>query len=179
MSWNQFKRGEWMLVAGVDLGGTAVNYTLLNDREEFLIDGMCEHPSRSTEGPAVCLKQIADGLKMAVEKAGVSLADVAVVGLDTPGPASATGVLSAKGSTNFVHADWASFDMCGNLSRVLGKPVVYLNDANAAAVWGHFALFGTSTGTTSISCIVGTGHGGGIIMYGYWIKARKGFGRGT
>src|ERR1700731_2991975 len=51
MSWNQFKRGEWMLVAGVDLGGTAVNYTLLNDREEFLIDGMWEHPSRSTAGP--------------------------------------------------------------------------------------------------------------------------------
>ena len=113
-----------MLVAGVDLGGTAVNYTLLNDREEFLIEGLCEHPARSTEGPAICLKQIADGLKVAVDKAGCSLADVAVVGLDTPGPASATGVLSAKGSTNFVHADWASFDMCGNLSQVLEKPVV-------------------------------------------------------
>ena len=140
-----------MLVAGVDLGGTAVNYTLLNDREEFLIEGLCEHPARSTEGPAICLKQIADGLNMAAEKAGVSLADIAVVGLDTPGPASATGVLSAKGSTNFVHSDWASFDMCGNLSQVLGKPVVYLNDANAAALWGHFALFGSSSGTTSIS----------------------------
>ncbi len=165
-----------MLVAGVDLGGTAVNYTLLNDREEFLIQGLCEHPARSTEGPAICLKQIADGLNLAVEKAGVSLADIAVVGLDTPGPASATGVLSAKGSTNFVHPDWASFDMCGNLSRVLGKPVVYLNDANAAALWGHFALFGSSSGTTSISCVVGTGHGGGIIMDGNVIKGRKGFG---
>jgi glucokinase len=165
-----------MLVAGVDLGGTAVNYTLLNDREEFLIVGMCEHPARSTEGPAICLQQIADGLKMAVQRAGVSLAEVAVVGLDTPGPASATGVLSAKGSTNFVHSDWASFDMCGNLAQVLGKPVVYLNDANAAAVWGHFALFGTTSGNTSISCIVGTGLGGGIIMDGSVIKGRKGFG---
>ncbi len=165
-----------MLVAGVDLGGTAVNYTLLNDREEFLIEGMCEHPARSTEGPAICLQQIADGLKVAVQKAGVSLADVAVVGLDTPGPASATGVLSAKGSTNFVHADWAGFDMCGNLAKVLRKPAVYLNDANAAALWGHFALFGTGAGTTSISCIVGTGHGGGIIMDGVVIKGRKGFG---
>ena len=42
-----------MLVAGVDLGGTAVNYTLLNDREEFLIEGLCEYPARSTEGPAI------------------------------------------------------------------------------------------------------------------------------
>ena len=89
-----------MLVAGVDLGGTAVNYTLLNDREEFLIEGLCEYPARSTEGPAICLKQIADGLKVAVEKAGVALADVAVVGLATPGPASATGVLgSGKAGT--------------------------------------------------------------------------------
>ncbi|MDR3774896.1 MAG: ROK family protein [Terracidiphilus sp.] len=165
-----------MLVAGVDLGGTAVNYTLLNDREEFLIEGMCEYPARSTEGPAICLGQIAEGLKVAVQRAGVSLADVAVVGLDTPGPASATGVLSARGSTNFVHADWAGFDICGNLAKVLGKPAVYLNDANAAALWGHFALFGTGAGTTSISCIVGTGHGGGIIMDGVVIKGRKGFG---
>ncbi len=165
-----------MLVAGVDLGGTAVNYTLLNDREEFLIEGLCEHPARSTEGPEVCLRQIAEGLEAAANKAGVSLADVAVVGLDTPGPASATGVLSAKGSTNFVHGDWAGFDMCGNLSKILGKPVVYLNDANAAAVWGHFALFGSSDQTTSISCVVGTGHGGGIIMNGGVIKGRKGYG---
>lgn len=165
-----------MLVAGVDLGGTAVNYTLLNDREEFLIEGLCEYPARSTEGPVICLQQIADGLKTAVERARVSLDDIAVVGLDTPGPASAAGVLSARGSTNFVHADWASFDMCGNLSGLLGKPTVYVNDANAAAIWGHFALFGTRPGTTSVSCIVGTGHGGGIIMDGAVIKGRKGFG---
>ena len=113
---------------------------------------------------------------MAVQRAAVSLADLAVVGLDTPGPASATGVLSAKGSTNFVHSDWANFDMRANLAQVLGKPVAYLNDANAAAVWGHFALFGTTSGKTSISCIVGTGLGGGIIMDGSVIKGRKGFG---
>jgi glucokinase len=119
-----------MLVAGVDLGGTAVNYTLLNDQEQFLIEGLCEYPARSTEGPDICLKQIADGLKIAVDKAGVSLADVAVVGLDTPGPASATGVLSAKGSTNFVHGDWASYDMCGAINfspyaSCSGQPVPY------------------------------------------------------
>ena len=114
-----------MLVAGVDLGGTAVNYTLLNDKEEFLIQGLCEHPARSNEGPQICLQQIADGLKIAVEKAGVSLADVAVVGLGAPGPASATGVMSASGSTNFEHPGWASFDVCGGLSKVLSaKPVL-------------------------------------------------------
>ena len=165
-----------MLVAGVDLGGTAVNYTLLNNEEKFLIDGLCEHPARSTEGPKICLRQIADGLKIAVEKAGVKLDEVAVVGLDTPGPASATGKLSAKGSTNFVHADWCNFDMRGGLEQILGKPVVYLNDANAAALWGHFTLFGFDHKTTSISCIIGTGHGGGIVMNGQVVIGRVGFG---
>ena len=59
------------VVAGVDLGGTAVNYTLLDQQERFLIDGLCEHPALSKQGPEVCLQQIADGLKIAVERAGV------------------------------------------------------------------------------------------------------------
>ncbi len=51
------------VVAGVDLGGTAVNYTLVNNREQFLIEGLCEHPALSKQGPEVCLQQIEDGLK--------------------------------------------------------------------------------------------------------------------
>lgn len=164
------------VVAGVDLGGTAVNYTLIDAEERFLIEGLCEHPARSKEGPAICLQQIADGLQIAVDKAGVRLEDVAVVGLDTPGPASATGVLSAKGSTNFVHPDWSNFDLRGGLEAKLGKPVTYLNDGNAGALWGHFALFGASSGKTSISAIVGTGLGGGVIIEDMVLKGRKGFG---
>src|ERR1700687_1952162 len=94
------------VVAGVDLGGTAINYTLVNGKEQFLIEGLFEYPARSKEGPAICLQQIEDGLKKAVERAGIVLADVVAVGLDTPGPASADGVLSAEGSTNFVHPGW-------------------------------------------------------------------------
>ncbi len=164
------------VVAGVDLGGTAVNYTLITEDEKFLIEGLCEHPARSKEGPAICLQQIADGLEIAASKAGVSLDDIAVAGLDTPGPASAAGVLSAKGSTNFVHADWAGFDIRAGLSARLGKPVTYLNDGNAGALWGHFALFGASSGKTSISAIVGTGLGGGVIIEDMVVKGRKGFG---
>ena len=143
-----------LLVAGVDLVALLLTTRFSMTKKNSLTAGLCEHPARSTEGPAICLQQIADGLKIAVEKAGVSLSDVAVVGLDTPGPASATGVLSTHGSTNFVHPDWASFDIRGNLSKLLGKPTVYLNDANAAALWGHFALFGSSSKTTSISNII-------------------------
>src|SRR5579872_4404192 len=97
------------VVAGVDLGGTAINYTIVDAQEQFLIQSLCEHPALSTQGPEVCLRQIEDGLKVASAKAGVRLEDIVAVGLDTPGPASALGVLSARGSTNFVHPDWAGF----------------------------------------------------------------------
>ena len=164
------------IVAGVDLGGTAINYTLVDRNEKFLVEGLCEHPALSRQGPEVCLQQIADGLKVAVDLAGVDLAQIVAIGLDTPGPASAAGQLSARGSTNFVHADWAGFDIREGLARKLGMPVSYLNDANAAALWGHYAIFGASSKETSISIVIGTGNGGGIILEGNVVKGKNGFG---
>lgn len=164
------------VVAGVDLGGTAVNYTLVDQQERFLIEGLCEHPALAKQGPDICLQQIADGLAIATKKAGVSLSDVVAVGLDTPGPASAAGQFSARGSTNFVHREWASYDIREGLAKKLGKPVSYLNDANAAAIWGHYAIFGANSQETSISIVIGTGNGGGIILNGEVVKGKNGFG---
>ncbi|MGI8671423.1 MAG: ROK family protein [Luteitalea sp.] len=163
------------IIAGIDLGGTAINYTLLDLEGRFLIEGLCEHPARSVEGPDICLQQIADGLAVAVAQAGHTLGEVRAVGLDTPGPASAAGVLSARGSTNFVHPGWASFDLPGGLSARLGLPVCYLNDGNAGALWGHFSIFGRRL-ATSISALVGTGLGGGVIVDGRVVTGRAGFG---
>ena len=164
------------IIAGIDLGGTAINFTFLDEQEHFLLEGLCEHPARAAEGPAVCLQQIEDGLKNAAAKADISYGDIAVVGLDTPGPATAAGVLSARGSTNFVHPQWNGYDIRGGLEAILGKPVTYLNDGNAAALWGHFAIFGSENRATSISAVIGTGLGGGVIADGNVLKGRRGFG---
>ena len=164
------------VVAGVDLGGTAINYTLVNSQEQFLIECLFEYPSLAKQGPGVCLRQIEDGLRNAAEKANVLVSDIVAVGLDTPGPASAAGLLSAKGSTNFVHPNWAGFDIREALAKRLGKPVTYLNDGNAGALWGHFTIFGANSRETSISVVIGTGLGGGIIIDGNVVKGRMGFG---
>ena len=164
------------IVAGIDLGGTAINYTLLDaDTGEFLVAGLAEHPARVQDGPAVCIKQIVDGLNLAATAHGITASDVVAAGLDTPGPASAAGVLSAKGSTNFSHRDWAGFDLRGGLQEQLGIPVTYLNDGNAAALWGHMALFGTGP-ASSVSAIIGTGLGGGLVIDGRVVEGRNGFG---
>jgi predicted NBD/HSP70 family sugar kinase len=164
------------IVAGIDLGGTAVNYTFLDERGNFLIEGLCEHPARSVEGPDVCLTQIAEGLTVAANRAGVPLANLVAIGLDTPGPASASGVLSRRGSTNFIHPEWSGYDIRAGLERRLGLPVTYLNDGNAAALWGHVSLFGPENLATSVSAIVGTGLGGGVITGGEIVVGRNGFG---
>jgi predicted NBD/HSP70 family sugar kinase len=165
------------IVAGIDLGGTAVNFTLLDSgRQQFLVEGLCEYPALVREGPDVCLQQIADGLDVAARRAGTPLGGIVAVGLDTPGPASAEGVLSARGSTNFAHPAWAGFDLRGQLERKLQRPVVYLNDGNAAALWGHTALFGSDGRASSISVIIGTGTGGGIVVDGRLVTGRHGFG---
>jgi glucokinase len=51
-----------------------------------------------------------------------------------------------------------------------------LNDANAAALWGHYAIFGENSRETSISIVIGTGNGGGIILDGNVVKGKNGFG---
>jgi glucokinase len=164
------------IVAGIDLGGTAVNFTLLDGSQgQFLIDGLCECPALVSEGPDSCLRQISTGLEDAARRAGVALGDIVAVGLDTPGPASAEGVLSARGSTNFAHPGWSGFDLRGRLADRLQRPVVYLNDGNAAALWGHTALFGSDPRATTISVIIGTGTGGGIVVAGRVLSGRNGF----
>jgi predicted NBD/HSP70 family sugar kinase len=70
---------------------------------------------------------------------------------------------------------WAGFDLPGNLAIRLKRPVSYLNDGNAGALWGHFSIFGRRT-ATSISAIVGTGLGGGVIVDGRVVTGRAGFG---
>ncbi len=164
------------VVAGIDLGGTAINYTFLDERGQFLIQGLCEHPARSVEGPGVCIGQIADGLAVAAAKANLAKDKLVAVGLDTPGPASGRGVLSRRGSTNFVHPSWAGYDIRAGLEERLGLPVTYLNDGNAAALWGHVSIFGSENDATSVSAIIGTGLGGGVVTGGRVVTGRNGFG---
>jgi len=100
---------------------------------------------------------------------------VRAVGLDTPGPASATGVISSKGSTNFSQAAWHGFDVRGALERRIGLPVFYQNDANAAALYAHHRHFGDAAmSTSSVSAIVGTGLGGGVVVGGKVVSGAAG-----
>jgi glucokinase len=163
------------VVVGIDNGGTSNNATILDASRGFLVDRLVETPSLVTEGPELAIDAMARALDNVLELTGIPPEAVRGVGLDTPGPASADGVISSKGATNFSQPEWRGFDVRGALEIRLGLPVVYNNDANAAALYAHHVRFGAAAaGHSSISAIVGTGLGGGVIEGGRVIKGAAG-----
>jgi predicted NBD/HSP70 family sugar kinase len=163
------------VVVGLDNGGNANNATVLDVSGRFLVDRMVEIPSLVQQGPEVAVQALVDALDGVLVVTGTDRDAVAAVGLDTPGPASATGVISSKGATNFSQEAWRGFDIRGALEERLGVPVIYNNDGNAAALYAHYKFFGTKAVTSSsVSAIVGTGLGGGVIHSGHVVKGAAG-----
>jgi glucokinase len=166
--------GGWVVV-GIDNGGTSNNATILDASGRFVVDRLVETPSRVTEGPEVAVEAMAEALDNILALTGTSPSAVRGVGLDTPGPASADGVISSKGATNFAQPAWRGFDVSGALEARLGLPVLYNNDANAAALYAHHIRYGVeAAGHSSISAIVGTGLGGGVIESGRVVRGAAG-----
>jgi glucokinase len=165
---------QWVVV-GLDNGGTANNATVLDSAGRFLVDRMLEMPSRVREGPDAAIEALADSFDDVLKVTGIPRAAVRMVGLDTPGPASADGVLSSTGAANFGHPGWRGFDIRSGLAAKLDLPVVYLNDGNAAALYAHQVRFGADAGRrSSIAAIVGTGLGGGLIEAGQVVRGTAG-----
>jgi glucokinase len=166
--------GPW-LVVGLDNGGTTNNATVLDQSGKFLVDRLVETPSLVREGPEVAVEALVASFEQVLEVVGAVPSSVRAVGLDSPGPASADGVISSRGSTNFSHPGWRGFDFRGALEDRLGLPVVYNNDANAAALYAHHVRYGAEAAEhSSISAIVGTGLGGGVVEAGQVVKGAAG-----
>ncbi len=156
----------WVVV-GLDNGATSNNVTVLDSSGQFLVESLLESPSRVEDGPDVAVGALVEALDEVLRRTGVARQSVRAVGLDTPGPASADGVISSKGATNFSQPAWRGFGFRAALERRLGIPVIYNNDGNAAALYAHHVYFGVEAGQrSSVSAIVGTGLGGGVIEAG-------------
>jgi glucokinase len=166
---------RWVVV-GLDNGGTTNNATVLDCDGRFLVDEMAECPSCVRDGPDKAIEALERSLDLALELTGIPRAMVRAVGLDTPGPVSADGVISASGATNFANPAWCGFDVRAALESRLGIRVLYNNDANAAALYAHHAYFGAEQAPvrSSVSVIVGTGLGGGVVEGGQVVRGAAG-----
>lgn len=163
------------VVIGIDIGGTKTNATAMTLHGEFLVDRMIEVPSRVREGTAAAIEAVATVAQLVLLKVDVARSAVVGIGLDSPGPASADGVISSRGATNFHEPEWWGYDLRAGVEAALGLPVVYNNDGNAAALYAHNKHFGVlAAQRSSISAIVGTGLGGGVIQAGQVIRGAAG-----
>jgi predicted NBD/HSP70 family sugar kinase len=165
---------SWVVV-GLDNGGTCNNATVLDATGQFLVGNLVENPSLVADGPESAVEQLAEAFTNILTLTSTPLTLVRAVGLDTPGPASTDGVISSKGSTNFSQVSWHGFDIRGALEARIGLPVIYNNDANAAALYAHHRHFGAAAmEKSSVAAIVGTGLGGGVVESGKVISGAAG-----
>jgi predicted NBD/HSP70 family sugar kinase len=169
------KSDRWAVV-GLDTGGTTINATVLDSAGRFLVEEMAEAPSCVRDGPDKAIDALARSFADVLERTAIAVGDVRAVGLDTPGPVTADGVISSGGATNFANADWRGFDVRRALELRLGLPVVFNNDGNAAALYAHHEHFGPELALerSSVSVIVGTGLGGGVVEAGQVIRGAAG-----
>jgi glucokinase len=167
--------GRWVVV-GLDNGGTTNNATVLDCEDRFLVDRLVETPSYVREGPEKAIQALAMSFEQILELTGTERGMVRAVGLDTPGPVSADGVIASRGATNFGNPDWRGFDVRGALESTIGVRVLYNNDANAAALYAHHVYFGPDEAErrSSVSVIIGTGLGGGVIEGGRVVQGAAG-----
>ena len=91
---------DWVVV-GLDNGGTMNNGTVLDSGGQFLLDRLAEVPSEVREGPDKAIESLVFSVEQVLQLTGVPVTAVKAVGLDTPGPASADGVISFRGAVNF------------------------------------------------------------------------------
>jgi glucokinase len=150
---------------GIDLGGTKIQTVVVDAKNEVL--GESRRPTPETGGPEDVAREMTAALREAAEQADLGTADLAGVGIGSPGDADErTGVVS--GARNLPGWEGA-FPLGEHLSEQFGVPVRIGNDVDVA-VQGEFELGAGKPYDTILGIWWGTGVGGGLILDGKpWI----------
>ncbi|MFQ7726438.1 MAG: ROK family protein [Ruthenibacterium lactatiformans] len=167
---------------GIDLGGTNIAAGIVTEDYKLLEKG-----SVPTKAQRPWQEVAADMARLAmelVEKAGLSRADCAGIGVGSPG--------ICNGDTGEVvysnNLYWDDVPLCPTLTRLTGLPCRLSNDANCAAL-GEVVAGAAKGCKTAVLLTLGTGVGGGVVIDGKiyegrparaqsWATARSSPGRG-
>ncbi len=144
---------------GIDLGGTNIKAGVVDEKFNIIATAKCK--TRMPRPAEDIIADMAATARKAVEAAGLTMDDIACVGVGSPGTCNEkTGVVEYANNLNFENVPLRAM-----LSGLLDKEVFIGNDANAAALGETLA--GAARGARSSVCItLGTGVGGGIILDG-------------
>jgi glucokinase len=154
----------------VDLGGSQARVATSND--ELILTGRLDEPTDHSRGPESVVAQLARLCRKSCEASGVSLTDIAMLAVGSPGP------LDTRQGVVFDPPNllgWERVPLRDMLQAALHLPTVIVNDANAAAL-GEFH-FGAGRGTRNLVYLtISTGIGGGVVVDGVLLEGSSGSG---
>jgi glucokinase len=143
---------------GVDLGGTNIKVGVVDDLGRSLAYHHIE--TQSETGPEDGARRMGEAVHQVIDKAGLTRADIAGVGLGTPGTMDIpAGMLLEPHNL----PGWFNFPIRDRLAHYSGFPITYANDAGSAA-YGEFWVGSGKDFHSMILLTLGTGVGGGIII---------------
>lgn len=146
------------LFAGVDVGGTNIKIGLVDELGQTV--AATKFPTQPEKSPHLAFEQVKREFDQLLNGIEFVWDDVAAVGLGTPGP------MDISAGTTLTPSNlpgWHQFPVRQKLEEILAKPVVFANDAGAAA-FGEFWVGGGKHYESIVLITLGTGVGGGIIV---------------
>lgn len=145
---------------GIDLGGTAVKYAIVEAGGEEIFSGKL--PARAEEGAAAVKEQLVRAARACCEHARLHGVALLGVGVGTPGVVTPEGVV-VGGAENI--PGWEQVDIAQLLSEATGLRTRVENDANLMAL--AETMFGAGRGASDVVFLtIGTGIGGGVLIGG-------------
>jgi glucokinase len=143
---------------GLDVGGTTMKAAVVDDAGKPSASVVMDtHPERGQEAG---LETMCETIRRAVAAAKLTMADVAAIGVATPG------LMDIKAGLILDPPNlkpWKNVPVRDHIARAFGKPTAFENDANAAA-YGEFWVGAGQEATSLVMFTLGTGVGGGIIL---------------
>lgn len=162
------KRRIVMIYVGIDLGGMSAKAGVFADGELVLKERV---KTRASDGFGKVAENLAALAENAVAHAGFDYAEVAAIGIGSPGVVESDSGTVVK----WGNYQWRNVPLGERVAELSGKKVYVANDANAAAL-GE-AKFGA--GKNFKDCLLitlGTGVGSGIVLDGRLMEGYRGAG---
>ncbi len=158
------------IYGGIDLGGTKIQAAIVDEAADHKVLGAKRDQTPLKGGPKAIAARMAEVLRETAEEAGVKVADLAGVGVGSPGSVDDDkGTVS--GAMNL--SEWSgSFNLRKALEKDLGAPVSLGNDVDLATD-AEFEIGAARKFQTLLGVFWGTGVGGGLVLDGKPWVGRK------
>jgi glucokinase len=148
------------LFIGLDVGGTTMKAGVVDDSGRLLAH--VSLPTEPAKGQQQGLATMAEAIRLAATKAGLSMERIAAIGVATPGSLDLkAGVILDPPNLK----PWRNVPVRQFIAETFGIPTAFQNDANAAAL-GEAWVGAGKIFYSMVLFTLGTGIGGGVILNG-------------